>query len=358
MYRLPDMMTLAGRKVRPETITAAVVGLVLPLIAKRQSPTKRNFGWHLDRVVAAVAAGQLTVFFDRFGEISGYVLWGMVHPQQEPLLLKNGPEILNVCELTGQGNPWILDFQTMNGALPNILLELRDVEYLNSQMVTYFRYKGNRRLVKRCSREDKVSFFKKPKKIQHSYSIANANPNLNFVVNAAALLDAACELGCYLMLMRTVDELAALPLPLALRRLSAPISVMQSRLFRSATGEPVAFMTWAWINIDTLEPGTCKGVESLTPAEWNEGSSLCICDAVTTPSGASQLTADLAGAWFPGEDLWLYPTMKNTTEMVPGTYSAVKLTPKERSLLNLENSMPVGQNVRRVLKSIKISSSI
>lgn len=319
MYSLFDMLTLTGRDTLPQTISAAVVGLILPLVAERASPSSRNLGWHLDRIRRSVELDQLPIYFDRFGRLAGHALWTLVDVEKERALLKKGPEILGADDLASQGGAWVLDFHAQYGELPNILRDLRDRKLMHHDTVTYFRYKRSRRLAKRVTRADKTSFFMRPRPASEPGADwpLTRKRGKDLLFSAATTLDAAIELGRYLALMRSVDGFAAMTLPTVLSRLRAPLGQMQSRMYLSPTGEPTAFMTWAWLDPAGMRRRPLPTPQTLAPFEWNEGETLCLCDAVATPAGLGALAADLAGIWFPADDLWVYPRSAATTTERP-----------------------------------------
>ncbi len=309
MYSLIDILSLAGRDTKQQTLCAASVGLILPLIAEGPLAAQKGLGWHMDRIIQAVALDQLPIYFDRFGRLAGHVLWTQVDPALDRALLKSGSQVVGAAELSHQGVAWILDFNAMFGELPTVLRDMRDQRLARQDTVTYFRYKRGRRIAKRIARSDRSSFFLHPRPVhaRNSDWPLMRKDGKDLLHAAAAVLDAAIELGRCLGLMRSLDEFAGMPLPLALNRLRAPLAQMQSRLYVSATGKPTALMTWAWLDCTGLERAPLPAPQALAPFEWNEGGMLCLCDAIALPAGLPDMAADLAGRWFPSEDFWVYP---------------------------------------------------
>lgn len=341
MYSLSEMITLTERSNQQSVLRAAAIGLVLPVIAKHLSPSTQNMGWHLDRICRALELDQLHIYFDRFGRMAGHVIWTLANAEKGRSLLKLGPEILRASDLAAEGDAWILDFHAQYGELPNILRDLRDRKLIRHDTVTYFRYKRNHRLAKRVTRADPTSFFR------HPQPASEAGPNWpltrkegkDLLFGATTILDSAIELGHYLVLMRAVDGFAAMPLPTVLSRVRTPLEQKQSRLYLSPTGEPTAFMTWAWLDHAGMERMPLPTPQMLAPFEWNEGETLYLCDAVSTPVGLPALATDLAGAWFPNEYLRVYPRSSAATKERPDHPASASWSAARRAKLrNLQTA--------------------
>lgn len=338
MYSLSEILTLTERGTHENTILAAAIGLIFPLIAERQLSNRQNLAWHVDKISKAVKLHQLQIYFDRFGRLAGHVMWTLIAPDKEKVLLKNGPEALMPSDFSNQGDAWILDMTARFGELAGILAKLRDVELRHLEVVTYFRYKRGRRIAKRVARADQTSFFQRPS------LVSTCEPGIPFLMRkegnnllfaATTEVDSAIQLGRSLMLLRTVPEYAAMPMVVVLTRVRIPMEQMQSRLYASETGDPIAYMTWAWVNRDELNANQRRDLHARAPFEWSEGDDLCLCDAVSTPQGMKAITADLASEWFPKEDLWVYPRNTGNTCC---TTSPVRWTPERRSELETWNT--------------------
>ena len=304
MYQLEDLFRLTGHSPTPAFLRAANLGLLLPLFAEKPQFAGRALAWHVERLSAALAIGQLRVCFDRFGRFCGHVMWTSASAEMELELLQHGPDAVDAQHLCSGNNAWIVDMSAFWGEFPQLLTVLRDDWLRGQAAVGYFRYKGRRRQAKRMSFARCASLYR-----QYSESLSNSvQPILergegNGLLHACgAILDAAIEAGHFFSLMCNVPEHAQLPLGAAVYRLRSPLSQLQRRMYLADDGTPAGFITWALLDLPAY-PEKRFSALTLQPHQWNAGRDLCLMDAIITPGCQEAVRADLAGALFPERPL-------------------------------------------------------
>jgi hemolysin-activating ACP:hemolysin acyltransferase len=304
-YSLSELLACCGKVASPSAVDAITIGLALPALAELPVVLPHTLAWHMDRLVAAQASQQIGLCFDRFGQLCGCALWACVTPAVSDRLLQHGTDSLLPAEVRGGDETWIMELFVRHGELPLVLTTLRDDWLRGASRVTYFRTKRSRRIAKRVSRTDPLSFFRRPPRVpSHLGRYLQTKGAESLRHSAAQVLDAALELGEVAQLVRLVPSLAGMPLPLALARLRVPMNHLQRRLYRQADGALAAYLAWAWLD-DTLISSGVPAPQQLAPFQWNEGRHLVLCDAIARPAGLSQVADDLAHGLFPPEPTWL-----------------------------------------------------
>lgn len=304
-YSLQDLLAVCGMPVSTDDSDAITLGLALPLLAEQSISQGKSLGWHLERVLAGLASGQVGLRFDRFGQVCGFAAWARVSPSVSVRLLGQGSDSLLPSELLSGDEAWVLELIVRHGQVPLMLASLRDEWLRNAAQVTYFRFKRGRRIAKRLTRSDRHGFLREAKGLAappRHFLHTHEGEGLRF--SAVNALRAALELGEVVQLARHTPALADLPLPLALGRLRVAQNLMQQRLYRQADGRLCGYLAWAWIDQALIEGGLPEP-HQLAAQQWNEGRNMVLCDAIATPSGMPLLAADLRHGIFPSEPLWL-----------------------------------------------------
>lgn len=304
-YSLEELLAVCGQWLSTDDSDAITLGLGLSVLAEQPMSQGRSLGWHMDRLLAGLAAGQIGLRFDRFGQLCGFAAWACVSPSVSGRLLRHGSDNLLPSEWLSGNEAWVLEFSARHGQLPLMLTSLRDEWLRGAAQVTYFRFKRGKRIAKRLTRADRHAFFREVKAsaaLPHHFLQTHEAEGLR--MSAVNALQAALELGEVLQLARHITALTDLPLPLALGRLRIAQNLRQQRLYRHADGRLCGYLAWAWIDQALIESGLPEP-HQLAAYQWNEGRHLVLCDAIATPTGLPMLTADLQRGIFPAEPLWL-----------------------------------------------------
>ncbi|MEW5837002.1 MAG: toxin-activating lysine-acyltransferase [Pseudomonadota bacterium] len=317
-FTLKEMLDLTGIGSARHEI-AALIGLVLPLLDGRLDIEKRTFGWHFDRLARACTLQNTNAFFDGYGRQCGMAVWTHVRTWAEQRLVAHGPRVLGAGEFATRGRLWILEAQFPHGMSPALLRFLRDRSFAREHSVTYFRHARGRRLVKRLSAEDRTRFAREVGRGSRvsSGAFLKSSEGRELMRHCAVAIRRAIDRGRALMLLRTCERLAALPLAVVLQRLETPLGLGQICLKVSDTGEPMSLLTWAWLDRHQANRCQLAAPETIARHEWNAGDLLCVCDAVAAPEGRPALLHDLSGAWFPGEILHVFPGWAGLGARVP-----------------------------------------
>lgn len=304
-YSLQELLAVCDRPLGAADSDAITLGLTLLLLAEQPMSQGKSLGWHMDRLLAGLAAGQIGLRFDRFGQVCGFAAWARVKPSVSDRILRHGSDSLLPSELQGGNEAWVLELIARHGQLPSVLKSLRDDWLHDAPQVTYFRFKRGRRIAKRLTRTDRHAFFLEARPLAAPSShFLRTDEAAGLRLSAVNSLEAALELGEVLQLVRSSLALADLPLPLALARLRVAQNLMQRRLYRQADGRLCGYLAWAWIDQALIGDGLPEP-HQLAAHQWNEGRHLVLCDAIATPTGLPLLIADLRAGIFPDEPLWL-----------------------------------------------------
>ena len=304
-YSLQELLAVCDRPLSAADSDAITLGLALSLLAEQPMSQGKSLGWHMDRLLAGLTAGQIGLRFDRFGQVCGFTAWARVSPSVSDRLLRHGSDNLLPSEWLSGDEAWVLELTARHGQLPLMLTSLRDEWLHDAAQVTYFRFKHGRRIAKRLTRSDRHAFFREVKPLAappRHFLYAHEAEGLR--LSAVNALQAALELGEVLQLVRHIPALTDLPLPLALGRLRVAQNLRQQRLYRQADGRLCGYLAWAWIDQALIEGGLSEP-HQLAAHQWNEGRHLVLFDAIATPTGLPLLAADLRRGIFPDEPLWL-----------------------------------------------------
>ncbi|WP_298325231.1 toxin-activating lysine-acyltransferase [Asticcacaulis sp.] len=115
----------------------------------------------IEHLSAPIALNQIKLYFNRFGQCVGYVVWAYLSPRTEKRLLTEPDYRLKDYEWSEGQSLWIVDFLVPHGSLDLVLVDFRDNLFAKDKSVTYFRLKSRKRIAKQLSRQDSCSFFKK-----------------------------------------------------------------------------------------------------------------------------------------------------------------------------------------------------
>ncbi len=296
MFTLSQLMHLTGMAPSEQDERAVLLGLGLSLMAEHREVAKHSLGWHHALLKRAIALNQIKVYFDRFGRFCGYAWWAQVPSAQESRLLKQGMGAMEVDPLSMEGAPWMLDFRASLGALPTILLDLRDTLSPRSESLTYFRYKRGRRLAKRVTRESTASFFR------HASSTVASGDTVwlrcdrarSALASARAVLEKWMMSGRALDVLAHTDRYALMPLPSVMGRILYALEFRQAEVLLAPDGEPQAFYSWAWRETEELSQAETRPLHTWEPGEWRDGRDPWLCDAVAKPGGGRALRNALA----------------------------------------------------------------
>lgn len=296
MLTLSQLMHVTGMKPSMQTEHAVLLGLGLSLMAEHPELATRSFGSHYVLLKRAIELNQIRVYFDRFARFCGYAWWVHVPPAQESRLLKQGMGALEVDALSMEGAPWMLDLRASLGALPAILLDLRDLISPCSDSLTYIRYKRGRRLAKRVTRESSASFFRRPRPESASGEVVwlRSDRAKSALASARSALDKWATSGRALEVLAYADRYTLMPLPSVMGRIRYALEFRQAEVLLRPDGEPQAFYSWAWRETEEHAQTNARPLHMWEPGEWRDGRDPWLCDAVARPGGGSALCGALA----------------------------------------------------------------
>jgi hemolysin-activating ACP:hemolysin acyltransferase len=158
MYSLDTIIGINGMSIDAQQKYATIVGLIGQLMALQPDRCKR-LAPMLRALVPAVGADQVKLYFDRHGVFVGYVAWATLSDEAEHKMLASPPFDLSAAERTSGTSLWITDLHLVAGHAPAVLADLRDSVFAHVDQVTYFRFKGHRRIAKRLDRHGRHAFF-------------------------------------------------------------------------------------------------------------------------------------------------------------------------------------------------------
>ena len=282
--------------IAPDTGTrrALALGLAVGFLGPRWGGAQ--LARRLQPMFAALEGGRYALYVDAMGRGIGFVNWTLAGPRGGAALLAHGPDAVATLPHEAQGTPWILDFFAYGAGLRAILADLRDRVLRDHAEVTYFRYRGTRRIAKQITRADRTSFFRG--------SAADMGPTSALTPNTGVLdkhrdhLHGAIALGLCLLALRRCDPglRSALWHGAVLRDL---VVLDQVRVYYDADGQPAGLLTWAWLSAHTRAGLAATPLHAVHISEWNEGRSLCLCDVLASAPVRAQVMAHMEGDLFP-----------------------------------------------------------
>lgn len=326
MFTLSQLMHFAGMAPSKRNERAALLGLGLALMAEHPEVATRSLGWHYALLRRAIELNQIKVYFDRFGRFCGYAWWVQVSLALESRLLRQGMGGLKVDVLSMEGTPWMLDFRASHGALPTILLDLRDALSPRSESLTYFRYKRGRRLAKRVMRESPASFFRRASPVLALEDMVwlRCDRARSALASARSVLEKWATSGRVLEVLAHADRYALMPLPSVLGRIRYALDFRQSMVLLASDGEPQAFFSWAWRETAEHAGAKTKPLHAWEPGEWRDGRDPWLCDAVARPGGGSALRHALVTFAHGGRGLYIADTLYGVQRTIsPSEWSAL-----------------------------------
>lgn len=119
----------------------------------------------------ALQVGHMRVYVNTARECVGYVIWATLTPDVERRFIGGKPRALADWEFSDGTSAWVLDFAVAPGLLSKVMTDLRDVVFRNHDHLTYYRFKGKRRLCKRISRSDRSSFMAAGRSMQEQREV-------------------------------------------------------------------------------------------------------------------------------------------------------------------------------------------
>lgn len=159
MYNLDEILSKAEVCAGEPSRTLIALGLMLQLAGDGASGRKR-----LDSMVAclsaAVTSGKTKLYFDRYGAPVAYVAWATVNADVEQRLLREPGYVLEQEKINSGASLWVTDFFATDGYLQPVLRDMCDTLFREHDQITYFRFKGRRRIAKRISRHGHHAFLR------------------------------------------------------------------------------------------------------------------------------------------------------------------------------------------------------
>lgn len=309
MYRLQDLLQRIDWASTSGVRRAISIGFLLAEWAGRPSPANRSLAWCVDRLLRAFELGQLELFFDDYGRFSGHVLWSGFDESLHERLIAGGPETAGPLELGEGPHTWILDASLRNGVLDEALLAMRDLLWPRAGEVFYFRVRPAGWQARVIRRAPHLALFRRSACVAwgHTSAAANLRASARHGHAARAEISAAAELGCILLLLRRCGSFSRVPLRAVMTRIRAAMRQGLTRLHCNAEGDPMAFVSWGWMQPAALT-ADAPPLHALPAPRWSDGTALVLCDAVAVPDAVGWIDETLRSGWFSQEPLHLYPS--------------------------------------------------
>jgi hemolysin-activating ACP:hemolysin acyltransferase len=259
-------------------------------------------GDYLDMISPPIGTQQCSIHFDDFLRTIGFVTWANITSDSYKKVMRRGVGSLEPSECTGGPISWVVDFHVSSGHLRQVLEELRDRSMATVSDIFYDRFKRGRRLVKYMSRKETISFFR----AKNIPSDSPLNLHFHIVQERVESFRYAIVIGKCLQVLGQASSHRSKPLAQVLKRVRICWGNRQLQLLESSSGEPHGLITWAWLSDYTINQLLKTGFEDLHVSEWNEGTTLCICDVAWCGSGATQVIQAIKEGIFPLKDpvLW------------------------------------------------------
>jgi len=272
---------------------------------------------HVERLSAAIAAGQTTFFCDSVGRTIGFVSWARVDPAVSHALACKGPGVLTPADWNSGAELWIIDLVVSGGHLPAVLAVLRDDVFAHDETVSYFRYKGRMRIAKQLSRHDRTQFFTSAPRLAAQADCLS--PRDEVLHGRVATLTRAAELGACLSALRRAPSYMRTPLSATLRLIGESLAIRQLRVYRADNGVPTGLLAWAWLSERTVARIAHCPLHQLDIGEWNEGGILCMSHGHASETAFDAIEADINADLFPDERrllLYVAPTQTSPAHFI------------------------------------------
>lgn len=136
-----------------------LIGAICQLAAQSKVHAAIPLKTVIERVRMPIELRQAKVFYNDFGQCMGYATWAYLCPEVEQRLLRGGKPDLHDFEWNEGSSLWVMDLLVPDGALKQVLTEMRDRLFCQAPTVTYFRQRNGKRMCKRMSRADRSYFW-------------------------------------------------------------------------------------------------------------------------------------------------------------------------------------------------------
>jgi hemolysin-activating ACP:hemolysin acyltransferase len=115
---------------------------------------------HFSRALSlAHGLGQTKVFYNDFGQCTGFVVWALLAPEVEHRIIKTKRMELRDFEWNEGDSLWIVDFLVRPGSLRSAMEYMRDELFVKYGTVTFGRKRNGNLVFKRTSRDSKSAFW-------------------------------------------------------------------------------------------------------------------------------------------------------------------------------------------------------
>lgn len=149
-----DGMRKSGNATRDSTI-----GAVLDMAARSRQHSTLNVKEFYEGLVIPLALDQLRTFYNRVGHPLGYCCWAYLSEATQDRVLHSGSSLLFDFEWNEGPYLWIIDFVSLQGALPSIMKHLRDEVFPESKEVRYLRRRSSGIAIAKAVHRGAVSAF-------------------------------------------------------------------------------------------------------------------------------------------------------------------------------------------------------
>jgi hemolysin-activating ACP:hemolysin acyltransferase len=272
------------------------IGFATSALIKNNQYANKTFAQTILHLENHIDHNQICIYIDDFKQFSGLALWTSVSEDVNKRLLRDGITQLQPKDINTGNKIWIIEICALNGSAKRLIRIFHD-QYLNEcQQVNYSRIKNGKRIVKRISRTDCTSFFQSSAQTIRDNGTFIQSHRVSEIRHAKSAAELAAQtLGEVAVLARHIPEIGNLPFTSAMERLVRPLNLHQYQLYRDTDGQLIGYVAWAWLD-SNFASQDIPLPQALAPHQWNEGSTLLICDAFVTHLGlaAARVNAVLA----------------------------------------------------------------
>lgn len=244
-------------------------GKIFSIAKSRSAIWGWNMGEFLDLILESVDRRHFVSIYDDFGRHVALGIWSCLDRSQMNELISSGPKGLVYLSRSGDGSPWVWDLSAKFGMLNHLLREMVSSS-LTSLPVTYFRVKSDEIVIKRLDLSCRRSKFSNGKvSLPKNFRLEQG-----LLDGLMAERDEMVHLGETIYLLSRCLEFFSMPLSSDTKFIEVPRRLQQSSLLRNGSGEPVAYVSWAW----RQEFSSAIDAAGWRSYHWNNGGALCLVD--------------------------------------------------------------------------------
>ena len=135
------------------------MGAIVRFAGARASHGGSSLGHFSHALSTAYGLGQARVFYNDFGQCTGFVVWALLVAEVERRVITTKRMALHDFEWNEGDSLWIMDFLVSPGSLRPALEYMRDDLFKEYRTVTYGRKRSGRLVFKRADRDSRSAFW-------------------------------------------------------------------------------------------------------------------------------------------------------------------------------------------------------